>query len=36
MEETLNELQHEEALQRTTHAELLNELQQLTCDNQLW
>lgn len=36
MEETLNELRQEEALQRSSHTELLHEFQQLSCDNQLW
>ena len=36
MEETLEDLRHEEALQKSTHTELLTEIQQLSCDNQMW
>lgn len=36
MEETLDDLRQEEAIQRSSHTELLAEIQQLTCDNQLW
>ena len=36
MEESLEELKKEEAHQRSTHTELLTEIQQLSCDNQMW
>lgn len=36
MEETLEDLRHEEALQKSTHTELLSEIQQLSCDNHMW
>jgi hypothetical protein len=36
MEESLEELKKEEAHQKSTHTELLTEIQQLSCDNQMW
>lgn len=36
MEEALEDLRHEEALQKSTHTELLTEIQQLSCDNHMW